>query len=160
MNKYFIASDHAGWDLKEKIKQQFPQIEWIDFGTSNGSESVDYPDFANQVAHAIEQSPEAKGILICGSGQGMAIRANKFSWIRAALVWSPEATELARKHNDANVLCIGSRLIPHDVAFQCLQTFINTDFEGGRHQNRVNKLSETPNSPHSATIPSTPRSPK
>jgi ribose 5-phosphate isomerase B len=142
MNKYFIASDHAGWELKEKFKKKFPQIEWIDFGTSNGNDSVDYPDFANQVSFALENSPETKGILICGSGQGMAIRANKFPWIRAALVWNTETAELARKHNDANIMCIGGRIVSHDIALQCLDTFLNTAFEGGRHQLRVDKLSE------------------
>lgn len=141
MEKYLIASDHAGWELKEKIKKNFSQIEWVDLGTNNGSDPVDYPDFADYLCYGVEKSPQTKGVLVCGSGQGVAIRANKFPWIRAALVWNTESTELARRHNDANVLCIGGRLIPHDIALQCVETFLKTEFEGGRHQNRVNKLS-------------------
>lgn len=142
MEKYYIASDHAGWELKELIKQRFNQIEWIDVGATSNSESVDYPDFANEVCQAIHTHPECKGILVCGSGQGMAMRANKFPWIRAALVWSTESTKLSRIHNDANVLCIGGRLIDHITAIDCVHVFLNTPFEGGRHQNRVNKISE------------------
>jgi ribose 5-phosphate isomerase B len=160
MNKYFIASDHGGWELKEKIKQHFSQYEWIDLGTENGTDSVDYPDLANPVCQALEKFPQSKAVLVCGSGQGMAIRANRFPWIRAALVWNAESAELARKHNDANVLCIGGRLIQHDIALQCLDIFFNTAFEGGRHQIRVNKLAEPPSSPHSPNTQCTPRSHK
>jgi ribose 5-phosphate isomerase B len=145
MKKIFIASDHGGWELKEKIKSHFPKFEWVDFGTNNGAGSVDYPDYADQVCHAIDHSPQSRGVLVCGSGQGMAIRANKFPWIRAALVWDVDSTELARKHNDANVLCLGGRLIPHDLALKCLEVFFTTEFEGGRHQNRVHKLNGSVN---------------
>jgi ribose 5-phosphate isomerase B len=142
MENYYIASDHAGWELKELIKQQFSQNSWIDFGTTGSSDSVDYPDFANEVCQAIYQNPKSKGILVCGSGQGMAMRANKFPWIRAALVWNPESTKLSRIHNNSNVLCLGGRLIDHMTALDCVRIFLTTPFEGGRHQNRVDKLSE------------------
>lgn len=142
MNKrLFIASDHGGWVLKEKIKSHFSNIEWVDLGPSEETQSVDYPDYADLLCKKIEpHSNHPQGILICGSGQGMAIRANKFPHIRAALVWSAESSKLSREHNDANVLCLGGRLLPLNTALECVKIFLETPFEGGRHSNRVKKI--------------------
>ena len=136
----YVACDHAGLELKRHLIGRFPFLPWKDLGT-NSTESVDYPDFAEKLCHALQ--PELKtacGVLICGSGQGMAIRANRFSFIRAALCWNEEIAQLSRQHNDANVLALGARMTPPPIAEQILKTFLETDFEGGRHQNRVNKL--------------------
>lgn len=136
----YIASDHAGFELKEVLKKRFPKIEWQDLGpTSDGR--VDYPDFADALASRVKQNPEGpQGILVCGSGQGMAIRANRYPAIRAALVWDEESTRLARAHNDVNVLCLGGRLIAPDLAEKLIEVFLSTPFEGGRHKDRVDKL--------------------
>lgn len=162
IRKIFLAADHGGFDLKEKIKKQLIlmsselKIEVEDMGTYT-DESVDYPDFASRLARKIHgfqvvsstpkaatstQLPAEAGILVCGSGQGMAMRANKFSHIRAALCWNEESARLARQHNDANVLCLGGRLLDHDLALQLTQIFLTTHFEGDRHLRRVLKLSE------------------
>ena len=136
-----IASDHGGWELKEQIKSHFPEIEWIDLGPKNGDTSVDYPDFADVLCSKVQTSTaEPQGLLICGSGQGMAIRANKFSSVRAALVWNEESTRLSREHNNANILCLGGRLIPLKTALECVRIFLETPFAGGRHTARVEKL--------------------
>ena len=143
MKTLMIASDHGGWDLKEKIKHQFPEIQWVDLGPQTDSQSVDYPDYADLVC--LNTKPEIhvpQGILICGSGQGMAIRAIRYPHIRAALVWSEECARLSREHNDANVLCLGGRLIPAEVAYKCVQIFLETPFAGGRHAARLKKLSK------------------
>lgn len=140
--KIFIAADHAGYELKEKLKRaltQNPQYSVVDFGTQN-TDSVDYPDYADLVCRSIETEPEAYGVLICGSGQGMSIRANKYSYIRAALVYSEETAKLSREHNNANVICLGSRLCTFDQADLWLNIFLETNFAGGRHQARVAKL--------------------
>jgi ribose 5-phosphate isomerase B len=136
---HFIACDHGGLELKNSILEKFPHLNWKDFGT-NDAASVDYPDFAAQVTAAVRK-PGDVGILICGSGQGMAMRANREKHIRAALCWTPEVARLARSHNDANVLCLGGRLLAHDLALEIVDVFLTTAFEGGRHANRVNKLS-------------------
>lgn len=136
----FIASDHAGLDMKLHLIGRFPFLPWKDLGT-NSTASVDYPDFAKAVCERLE--PElgaALGVLVCGSGQGMAIRANRYSFIRAALAWDQEVARLARAHNDANVLCLAGRLIAPATAEQILKAFLTTPFEGGRHQGRVDKL--------------------
>lgn len=140
MQKLLIASDHAGFELKEKIKSYFLNLQWVDLG-ANSTDSVDYPDFADSLAMNLKEDPSQKAVLICGSGQGMAIRANKYPHIRAALCYNNEITELSRLHNDANVICLGSRFCDMDAAVQMLKTFLNTEFEGGRHQKRVDKLS-------------------
>lgn len=142
--KILIASDHAGFELKEYLKKNLSSsdISILDLGPSD-STSVDYPDYADKVCQQIpDQSPASNimGILICGSGQGMCIRANKFSHIRAALCSSPEITELSRKHNDANVLCLGARFTDSSMASELALKFIQTEFEGGRHARRVEKL--------------------
>ncbi|MGH1469405.1 MAG: ribose 5-phosphate isomerase B [Bdellovibrionales bacterium] len=140
--KIFIASDHAGFERKTKVIDylKIQSKEVIDLGPSN-DERVDYPDFANNVCESLKNTSDSIGILICGSGQGMAMRANKFSHIRAALCWNAEVAELSRGHNRANVLCLGSRLIEEQLTYKIIDTFLNTPFEGGRHQGRVDKIS-------------------
>lgn len=136
-----IASDHGGWDLKEKIKAHFPEVQWSDLGPTTDSQSVDYPDFADLICTKInQQSHEPQAILICGSGQGMAMRANKYPSVRAALVWSEESARLCREHNDANILCLGGRLLDLQTALACVKLFLETPFAGGRHQQRIEKL--------------------
>lgn len=136
----YIASDHAGFALKEEIKKNYPNIEWLDCGPTDTSR-VDYPDYASRVATKVNQS-DRRGILICGSGQGMAIQANRFRGVRAALVWNEESTKLAREHNNANILCLGARLLSTDLAIRLVQIFLSTPFAGGRHADRVSKLSQ------------------
>ena len=136
-----IGSDHAGFAYKEKIKASLGRLGYqvSDKGTM-GEASVDYPDFAHPVASAVEMGEAQWGILICGSGNGVAITANKHAGIRAALCWKEELARLARAHNDANVLCIPARFISLDLAKKMVKAFLNEPFEGGRHQNRVNKI--------------------
>ncbi len=142
LDKIFIASDHAGFELKEQLKKMTANLPWQDLGPSDTT-SVDYPDYANKVAEKLRSASDAVvGVLICGSGQGMAIRANKFSHIRAALCVTEEMAQLARAHNNANVLCLGARLTDVNIAQRILSTFLETPFEGGRHERRVAKLSE------------------
>lgn len=137
-----IASDHAGFDLKCALK---PVLERhtesvIDLGAET-ADPVDYPDFGYAMAHALSQGRAHFGVLICGSGIGISIAANRFPNIRAALVHDSLGARLARKHNDANVVCFGGRIIGADVASDCLDVFLRTEFEGGRHEHRVEKLS-------------------
>jgi ribose 5-phosphate isomerase B len=139
-----IACDHAGLPLKNHLIKRFPQLKWQNLGT-NTEDRVDYPDLADQVCKKLETNPNQRGVLVCGSGQGMAMRANKFPWIRAALCWSKESATLARSHNDANVLCLGARLLALDLAEELLNLFLATPFEGGRHQDRVSKVSSPVN---------------
>lgn len=135
-----IASDHAGFPLKQHfIKME--SIEWIDCGPDS-DDSVDYPDFADTLCKKVIETG-LPGVLICGSGQGMAMRANKYQKIRAALCWTTEIAQLSRQHNNANVLCLGSRTIDENTAQEILKTFISTNFEGGRHQKRIDKLNST-----------------
>lgn len=143
--RLFIASDHAGFALKERMKRDLPDIEWIDLGPGDTSR-VDYPDFADRVAKKVLENLETggRGVLICGSGQGMAMRANRYKGIRAALVWNDESTRLAREHNDANVICLGARLLKPELAEELLRLFLATPFEGGRHQGRLDKLALPP----------------
>lgn len=137
-----IASDHGGFELKEAIKQflREQKIDSLDFG-AYGIESVDYPDYAHEMGRWISKNRGKLGILICGSGIGMSIAANRFRIIRAALCHDGLSARLARKHNDANVLCLGARLIGIETARDCVQEFLNTEFDGGRHEIRVEKLS-------------------
>ena len=134
----YIASDHAGFDLKVKILEHFKTWGLEDLGPFS-DDSVDYPDYANKVAEKVEGEREL-GILICGSGQGMAMRANKYNRIRAALVYDEASCALSRQHNKANVICLGSRLLNPNKAFELIQLFVDTAFEGGRHGRRVHKL--------------------
>lgn len=137
-----IACDHAGVELKNSIKQHLENASYsvIDFGT-NTNDSVDYPDFAHPLAKCVESGEARLGILICGSANGVCITANKHQQIRAALCWKNEIAALARQHNDANVICLPARFISIEEGIEFTDTFIHTDFEGGRHQNRVNKIS-------------------
>ncbi len=136
-----IAADHAGYELKCALKRHLiaEGFDVLDLGTDN-TEAVDYPDLAGVLAQAITDGRTARGVLLCGSGIGMSIAANRFSGVRAALVRDEETARLARRHNDANVLVLGARLIEPGVAENCLDAFLTTSFEGGRHQRRVRKL--------------------
>lgn len=138
--KIAIGSDHAGFEYKELLKDYLSDYEVKDFGT-HSLDSVDYPDFAHPVASAVESKEFAFGILVCGSANGVAITANKHQHIRAAICWLNEIAALCRQHNDANILCIPARFVSQDLAKEMTTTFLNTDFEGGRHGNRVNKIS-------------------
>jgi len=134
-----IASDHAGFELKQFLITNFSDFQWKDEGCYS-LDSVDYPDFAHVVAGHIEKHPEEKGILICGSGNGMQMAANKHPNVRAALCWSKEIATLARSHNDANILVLPARFISKETAVEIVTVFFETAFEGGRHQKRVEKI--------------------
>lgn len=137
-----IASDHAGFALKEHLKKFFETrgIGYIDYGTTS-EDSCDYPDYAHALAKGIEQGDCEKGVAICGSGQGIAMTLNKHAHIRAAIAWIPEIASLARQHNNANVLVLPGRFISNEEAEACFEIFMKTAFEGGRHQQRVDKIS-------------------
>jgi ribose 5-phosphate isomerase B len=137
--KIAIGADHAGFDYKQGIIDSLTPNEVEDFGTYS-SDSVDYPDFAHPVALAVENGEYDFGILICGSGNGVAITANKHQGIRAAICWNEELADRARSHNNANILCIPARHISLDLAKKITEVFFTTEFEGGRHANRVNKI--------------------
>jgi len=138
--KVVIASDHAGFELKEQIKKQFSgEYEFEDLGTYS-DESVDYPDFAHPLAEKVAQDSSLFGVLICGTGNGMIMTANKHANVRAGLCWDPEIAALARLHNNANILVMPARFISPETAFSIFNTFFSTDFEGGRHQRRVEKI--------------------
>jgi len=141
--KIAIGADHAGYELKEKVRRWLVQhgIEVDDLGT-NSSESVDYPDYARAVAEEVSRKDADFGILVCGSGIGMAIAANKVPGVRAAHVSSEQEAELSRAHNDANVLTLGARILNEHDAFQILDAWLGTPFAGGRHQRRVDKIAE------------------
>ncbi len=139
--KIAIASDHAGYDLKVQLKQELEKLgfEAVDLGT-DGLASVDYPDFANKMAETLASGVILRGVLVCGSGIGISMAANRHKWVRAALCHDHLTAKLSRQHNNANVLCLGGRTTGADVAKDCLRVFLETEFEGGRHQNRVAKL--------------------
>ncbi len=136
-----IGSDHAGFEYKEIIKEylQDQGFAVLDFGT-HSLESVDYPDYVHPLATAIEDQEADTGFLVCGSANGVAITANKHQNIRAAIAWQSELAQLARQHNNANVLCIPARFVSSDLVLQMVQQFLNTPFEGGRHARRVDKI--------------------
>lgn len=136
-----IASDHAGFELKALLKQELAALgfEPLDLGTDSAS-SVDYPDFADRLAGALKDGRSKRGVLICGTGIGISIAANRHRHVRAAVVHDMTSARMTRLHNNANALCLGARLTGTDVAKDCLRVFLTTDFEGGRHQNRVAKL--------------------
>ena len=140
--KIAIGGDHAGFDYKSRIKSFLEKNnhEVLDFGPETDA-SVDYPDHVHPVASTIENGEAALGILICGSGNGVAMAANKHQGIRAAICWNQDLAALARQHNDANVICLGARFLAYEYAEEIINTFVNTDFEGGRHQRRVDKIS-------------------
>jgi len=137
-----IACDHGAFDLKQHLKAflEAQGLNVLDLGVEN-TESVDYPDYGFAMAHALKDGQASRGVLLCGSGIGISIAANRFPKIRAALVHDVTGARLSREHNDANVICFGGRMIGTDLAEECVNTFLNTDFEGGRHQRRVDKLS-------------------
>jgi ribose 5-phosphate isomerase B len=137
----FIGSDHAGFEYKEAIKKMLAEAGYRieDVGT-HSSESVDYPDYAHPVAQAVEEGKAHWGILICGSGNGVCMTANKHAKVRAALCWNEEIARLARQHNDANVICLPARFVSLEEAKAMVKTFLTTGFEGGRHERRVNKI--------------------
>ena len=139
--KVALGSDHAGYDLKEKVKGFLSGmgIEVHDAGTVS-TDSVDYPDFAKQVAVQVRDGKVDRGILMCGTGVGVCIAANKFRGIRAALASDPEVARLSRQHNDANVLCLASRFTDSKKAQELVKIWLETDFEGGRHQRRLEKI--------------------
>ncbi len=141
MKKIFISSDHAGFSLKEFIKKRFikKKIKLTDLGPNN-SVSVDYPFYAHKLSRYVSKSSNNIGILICGSGTGMNITANKHKKIRAAQCYSLKSTKLSRMHNNANIISLGSRLISRKNALLFINTFLKTKFDGGRHQRRVNKI--------------------
>ncbi|ARS41513.1 ribose 5-phosphate isomerase B [Sphingobacteriaceae bacterium GW460-11-11-14-LB5] len=138
--KIAIGADHAGFEYKEILKDFLQDYEVKDFGTYSEN-SVDYPDFAHPVASAVENGEFTYGILLCGSANGVAITANKHQQIRAGLCWENEVASLVRKHNNANILCIPARFVSAEQAKEITTTFLSTEFEGGRHQNRVEKIS-------------------
>lgn len=140
--KIAIGGDHAGYQYKEKLVKWLEEkgYEVQDFGPFS-PESADYPDFVHPVASSIEKGENDFGILICGSGQGVCITANKHQAIRAALCWDTDLAELTRQHNNANVICLASRFTGYELAQSIVETFLTTEFEGGRHQRRVDKIS-------------------
>ena len=137
-----IASDHAGFELKQFLIEELRRLGFapLDLGTSDKS-SVDYPDFADALAAALADGRSARGVLVCGTGIGISIAANRHRHIRAAVSHDQTSARLCRRHNNANVLALGARLIGQDVARDCLETFLATGFEGGRHERRVAKMS-------------------
>jgi ribose 5-phosphate isomerase B len=136
-----IGADHAGFEYKEEIKKALTAAGWqVEDKGAYSLDSVDYPDFAHPVALMVTEGKATAGILVCGSGNGVCITANKHKGIRAALCWTDELAALARQHNNANVLCIPSRFVDLPLAQQMTDTFLSTAFEGGRHEKRVNKI--------------------
>ena len=140
-----VAADHAGFPLKETLKGELVArgLKVLDLGT-DGPASVDYPDFANRLARALKSGEAARGLIVCGTGIGISIAANRHAHVRAALCHDTTSARLARQHNDANVLAMGARLIGEEVARECLKVFLETPFDGGRHVGRVAKLSQSP----------------
>ena len=141
MKKIYISSDHAGFKLKEAIKDYLSKkkINFQDLGPNN-NDRVDYPDFAHKVARKVKTNKKNVGILVCGSGMGMSIAANRHKNIRAAQCFNLKSTKLSRLHNDANVITLGSRLLSKKNALNCISIFLNTKFEGGRHAKRIRKI--------------------
>ena len=135
-----IGADHAGFEYKQLLLEVLKDNEVNDYGTYS-ADSVDYPDFAHPVASAVEKGEKDFGVLICGSANGVAMTANKHQGVRAAICWNEELAELARSHNNANVLCIPARFVSPELAKSITTKFLNTSFEGGRHDNRVQKIS-------------------
>ena len=141
MKKIFISSDHAGFNLKEQIKKKFSKkYKFQDLGTDNSKNSVNYPDYAHKLCKKVSANSNNKGILVCGSGIGMSMAANRHRKIRAAVSYSVKNTKLSRLHNNANIITLGSRLTKKNTAFKCIDVFMKTKFEGGRHNKRVKKI--------------------
>lgn len=139
--KIGMAADHAGYEYKEALKVYLIEkgVEIIDFGT-HSSESTDYADYMHPLAKSIGEQELLKGVAVCGSGEGMCMTANKHPHIRAALVWNEEIAEVTRQHNDANILCLPARFIELEAAKRMVDIFFATEFEGGRHQRRIDKI--------------------
>ena len=141
MKKIFISSDHAGYMLKEQIKKKFKKkYRFQDLGTDNSKRSVNYPDYAHKLCRKVSNNSKNMGILVCGSGMGMSMAANRHRKIRAAVCYSIKNTKLSRLHNNANIITLGSRLTKKNTAFKCIEVFMKTKFEGGRHNKRVKKI--------------------
>jgi len=141
LKKLFISSDHAGFNLKEEIKKKFKKkYSFKDLGTDNSKTSVNYPDYAHKLCKKVAKNSKNIGILVCGSGMGMSMAANRHKKIRAAVCYSLKNTKLSRLHNNANIITLGSRLTKKNIAFKCIDIFVNTKFEGGRHKKRVKKI--------------------
>jgi ribose 5-phosphate isomerase B len=142
--KVLIASDHAGFDLKKFLIKELEKMQFqaLDLGCNSSEKSVDYPDFAQKLCKKITEKNQIPGILICGSGIGVSIAANRFKNIRAALCHNVKSAKLTRAHNDANVLCLGARIIKNKLALSIVKAFFSTEFEGARHAKRVAKLSK------------------
>ena len=141
MKKIFIASDHAGYNLKKAILKKYSKkFKIMDMGTNSSEKSVNYPDYAHKLCSKVSKKKSNIGVLVCGSGMGMAMTANKHKKIRAALCYSVKNAKLSRLHNDANIITLGSRLTSKNLAFNCLNAFFNTKFEGGRHKQRVKNI--------------------
>lgn len=140
--KIAVGGDHAGFEYKERIAEELSELgyELKDFG-SHSPDSVDYPDYVHPVAGGVESGQFDFGVLVCGSGNGVAMTANKHAGIRAAICWSELLATLARQHNDANIICIPARFISYELALEVVKLFLNTEFEGGRHKRRVDKIS-------------------
>lgn len=139
-----IACDHAGFELKEAVKQFLSENQYIvkDYGTYS-SDSVDYPDMVHPLGKDINAGIYERGIVICGTGNGVQMTVNKYPNVRCALCWIPEIAKLARQHNNANILAMPARFISKEIALDIVKTYLNTDFEGGRHERRVEKINKT-----------------
>ena len=137
-----IASDHAGYPLKQALLAELEAmgLTTLDLGTGDAETSVDYPDFAERLAASLKDGQAERGVLVCGTGIGISMAANRHAWVRAALCHDETTARLSREHNDANVLALGARIVGLEVAKGCLRSFLGTAFEGGRHERRVNKL--------------------
>jgi len=141
LKKIYISSDHAGFILKEQIKKKFlKKYIFIDLGTDNSKISVNYPYYAHNLCRKVSNNTKNMGILVCGSGIGMSMAANRHKKIRAAVCYSVKNTKLSRLHNNANIITLGSRLTNKNTAFKCIEAFVKTKFEGGRHKKRIKKI--------------------
>ena len=136
-----IGADHAGFQLKERLKAELQRLGYdaLDLGTRS-ADSVDYPDFAHPVASRVEHGEAKRGILLCGTGIGMAIAANRHHGVRAGVIWDPEVAKLSRQHNDSNLLVLPARFVSEEEGIAILHAWLDTPFEGGRHERRVNKM--------------------
>lgn len=139
--KLAIAADHAGFELKKFLIENLSDIEWIDLGPSN-KDRVDFPDYAAKLAQKVALNSPSLGVLVCGSGIGMSIAANKVSGIRAAVVESEIAARLSKEHNNANILCLGARILAPEYAKEIVRAWLNATFEGGRHSGRIEKITD------------------
>jgi ribose 5-phosphate isomerase B len=140
--RIYVGADHAGYELKQKLVAELKRLgfEPVDVGPAALDPNDDFPDFGKKVAEAVSTGNARRGVLTCGSGLGMGMVANKYPGVRAAVVWNPELAEMSRKHNDANVLVLPARFIDHNVALESLRRWLATQFEGGRHARRVEKI--------------------